>query len=179
MTRPRPAAVSKPPFRKMNWLPRDIAVERRPDGTLILRSTEPLRWFPDRLTDCLEQWAAEAPSRIFVARRVHGGDWRRISYAEAVESAKRIAQRLIDMGLSAQHPVAILSDNDLEHLLLGLLRDAGVTVVFSGLKQHGFPGDTAVFNLPVIFLCQNNRYAEHTSMKKSTPPHRVTWSLRS
>lgn len=25
----------------------------------------------------------------------------------------------------------------------------------------------AVFNLPVIYLCQNNRYAEHTSMKKS------------
>lgn len=25
----------------------------------------------------------------------------------------------------------------------------------------------AVFNLPVIFLCQNNRYAEHTSMAKS------------
>ncbi len=26
----------------------------------------------------------------------------------------------------------------------------------------------AVFDLPVIFLCQNNRYAEHTSMAKST-----------
>ena len=26
----------------------------------------------------------------------------------------------------------------------------------------------AVFNLPVVFLCQNNRYAEHTSMAKST-----------
>lgn len=26
----------------------------------------------------------------------------------------------------------------------------------------------AVVNLPVVFLCQNNRYAEHTSMKKST-----------
>lgn len=26
----------------------------------------------------------------------------------------------------------------------------------------------ALFDLPVIFLCQNNRYAEHTSMKKST-----------
>lgn len=26
----------------------------------------------------------------------------------------------------------------------------------------------AVFNLPVVYLCQNNRYAEHTSMKKSS-----------
>jgi TPP-dependent pyruvate/acetoin dehydrogenase alpha subunit len=26
----------------------------------------------------------------------------------------------------------------------------------------------ALFNLPVIFVCQNNRYAEHTTMKRST-----------
>ena len=32
----------------------------------------------------------------------------------------------------------------------------------------------AVFNLPVIFLCQNNRYAEHTSMKKSTKVERYS-----
>jgi acetoin:2,6-dichlorophenolindophenol oxidoreductase subunit alpha len=32
----------------------------------------------------------------------------------------------------------------------------------------------AVLNLPVIFLCQNNRYAEHTSMKKSTKVERYS-----
>lgn len=32
----------------------------------------------------------------------------------------------------------------------------------------------AVFSLPVIFLCQNNRYAEHTSMKKSTRVERYS-----
>ena len=42
----------------------DATIEARADGTTVLRSTEALGWFPDRLTDCLEQWAAEAPSRI-------------------------------------------------------------------------------------------------------------------
>ncbi|MEN9475305.1 MAG: hypothetical protein RIS48_2027, partial [Pseudomonadota bacterium] len=46
------------------------------DGLQRLRSTEALGWFPPRLTDALEQWAAEAPDRTFVAKRVQGGDWR-------------------------------------------------------------------------------------------------------
>src|SRR3989442_1486437 len=49
-----------------------------------------------------------------------GGEWRRLSYAEAVLGARAIAQALIDRRLSAERPVAILSDNDLEHLLLSL-----------------------------------------------------------
>ena len=94
--------------------------ERRPDGTLVLRSTEPLRWFPDRLTDALEQWAAEAPDRTLVARRGHDGQWIRISYAQMLARAQAVGQALVDMGLSVDRPVAILSDNDLEHLTLAL-----------------------------------------------------------
>lgn len=93
---------------------------KRPDGTTLVTSAEPLGAHPLRLTDRLLHWAEVSPGHTLAAKRVHGGDWRRISYAEAVDAAKRIAQALIDRGLSAQHPVAILSDNDLEHLLLGL-----------------------------------------------------------
>ena len=94
--------------------------DQRADGTTIVTSAEPLGEFPRRLTDRLLHWADVSPGHTLAAKRHHGGDWRRISYAQAVESALRIAQALLDMGLSAQKPVAILSDNDLEHLLLGL-----------------------------------------------------------
>ncbi len=94
--------------------------ERRADGTTLVTSTEPLGEYPVRLTDRLLHWASVSPDHTLAAKRVNGGDWRRISYGEAVESAKRIAQWLLDLGVSVQHPVAILSDNDLEHLLLGL-----------------------------------------------------------
>jgi feruloyl-CoA synthase len=93
---------------------------KRPDGTTLVTSAEPLGEHPQRLTDRLLHWAEVSPGHTLAAKRMHGGDWRRISYAEAVDAAKRIAQALLDRGLSAQHPVAILSDNDLEHLLLGL-----------------------------------------------------------
>ena len=94
--------------------------ERRPDGTLILRSTEPLRWFPDRLTDALEQWAAEASDRTVAARRGPDGQWIRISYAQMLQRAQAVGQALLDLGLSVDRPLAILSENDLEHLTLAL-----------------------------------------------------------
>jgi len=95
-------------------------VEQRADGSAVLRSTEPLRWFPERLTDCLAQWAAEAPDRSFVARRDAGGDWVRISYAEMLARAKAVGQALLDRGCSVERPVAILSENSLEHLTVAM-----------------------------------------------------------
>ncbi|MEX8517700.1 MAG: feruloyl-CoA synthase [Leptothrix sp. (in: b-proteobacteria)] len=98
----------------------DATLALRADGTQLLRSTEELGWFPDRLTDALEQWAAEVPERSFAAKRFKGGDWRRISYAEMLVRVRAVGQALTDRGLSAERPIAILSDNDLEYLTLAL-----------------------------------------------------------
>jgi feruloyl-CoA synthase len=90
------------------------------DGSTLVTSTETLQPYPLRLTDRLLHWAAVEPDHTLAAKRHQGGDWRRISYAQALHSARCIAQALIDMKLSADRPVTILSDNDLEQLLLGL-----------------------------------------------------------
>jgi feruloyl-CoA synthase len=95
-------------------------VENRADGSTLVRSTEALRWFPTRLTDCLEQWAQSAPDRTFVAKREDGGEWRRISYAQMLVRAQAVGQALLDLGLSAERPLAILSGNDTLHLTLAL-----------------------------------------------------------
>jgi hypothetical protein len=80
---------------------------------------------PTRLTDRLVHWAQERPNQTLFARRVKNadgssGDWRHISFAQALDSARRIGQALLDRGLSAERPVLILSENDLEHALLAL-----------------------------------------------------------
>jgi feruloyl-CoA synthase len=93
-------------------------VERRADGSVRLRSTEPLQPYPARLTDRLEHWSQVAPDRTFAAKRDAGGDWRRIGYREMRQRARSIGQALLDRGLDAERPLAILSDNDLEHLSL-------------------------------------------------------------
>ncbi len=92
----------------------------RPDGATLVVSKEPLGAYPERITDRLLHWAAVAPERTLVAKRVYGRDWRRVTYGEALASARSIAQALLDRGLSAERPVVILSDNDIEHLLLAL-----------------------------------------------------------
>lgn len=92
----------------------------RGDGSYELRSTEALGAYPERLTDRLEHFAREAPDRVFVARRVAGGDWRRINYAQMLQRARAVAQALAERELSVERSVAILSENDLEHLTLAL-----------------------------------------------------------
>ena len=94
--------------------------EQRGDGATIVSSTEPLAPYPTRLTDRLLHWAAVAPERSLAAKRVGGGDWRHLTYAQALANARAIAQALIERDLSAERPLAILSDNDLEHLQLML-----------------------------------------------------------
>ncbi len=94
--------------------------DRRADGSLHVRSTEPLGAYPSRLTDRLLHWAAVAPERVLAARRDAAGQWRCLSYGEALIGARSIAQALIDLDLSVERPLAILSENDLEHLLLSL-----------------------------------------------------------
>ncbi|MEP7058033.1 MAG: feruloyl-CoA synthase [Caldimonas sp.] len=93
---------------------------RRDDGATLVTSTESLGPYPERLTDRLLHWAAVAPDRTLVAKRRNGGDWQRVSYAEALATARSLAQALLDHGVSVERPLAILSDNDPQHLLLGL-----------------------------------------------------------
>ena len=102
----------------------EAVVDERADGSVIIRSTEALRGYPDRLTDCLLQWAQEAPDRSFVARRARladgVGDWQHVSYAQMLQRVQSVAQVLVDLNLSVDRPVAILSDNDTEYLTLAL-----------------------------------------------------------
>jgi feruloyl-CoA synthase len=97
-----------------------VIVTRRDDGSLLLRSPEALAPSPARLTERFRRWASETPDRTFIARRTAAGAWRTVSYAEAFARFRAIAQALLDRKLSPDRPVAIISENDLEHALLAL-----------------------------------------------------------
>jgi feruloyl-CoA synthase len=107
-------------YRKVSFGIEGAVVARESSGIIRLRSQPELQDYPARLTDRLLFWAAEAPERTFIARRGPDGEWRRITYAQALDQARRIGQALLDRGLSAERPIVILSDNDLEHAMLAL-----------------------------------------------------------
>jgi feruloyl-CoA synthase len=99
----------------------------RPDGTILLRSTEVLAPHPMRMTERLLHWAAHAPDRVFVAQReasassgVNLGSWRQITYNQTLTQVLRLARWLLTTAVSPERPVAILSENSIEHGLLCL-----------------------------------------------------------
>ena len=104
-------------------------VRHAPDGSIYMRSTRSIEPYPVRLTDRLEYWAAESPDRVFLAQRpapapgqaaeeVTG--WRTVTYREALDQVRRLAQGLLDRKLSRDRTVVILSGNSIEHGLLAL-----------------------------------------------------------
>jgi feruloyl-CoA synthase len=108
------------PIREIRLAPTDVVLERKPDGTIYVRSKLELGDYPRRMTDRLDYWASHTPDRTFIAQRTKEGPWRRLTYAQAATWGRQIGQALVKRGLSPQRPIAILSGNDLEHALLGL-----------------------------------------------------------
>ncbi|KAA0075041.1 AMP-binding protein [Tardiphaga sp. P9-11] len=113
------AVLTKPAFRKIHWMERDIDVERRPDGVIVMKSLIPLMAYETHLPASLAKWAKERPDHTWLAQRA-GDDrqWRRLSYGEAKRTADALTQALLDMKLAADGPVAILSGNSIEHALM-------------------------------------------------------------
>ncbi|CAI8714630.1 feruloyl-CoA synthase [Pseudomonas sp. IT-P74] len=87
-------------------------------GALHMCSLEPLADYPPRLLDRLVHWARVRPEQTFIAARQADGEWRRVSYAQMLDSVRAIAQSLLSYGLSADKPLVLLSGNDIEHLQL-------------------------------------------------------------
>jgi feruloyl-CoA synthase len=113
---------------RLRYAPAQVTVEKRADGALLLRSPQPLKPYARAVGDWLVHWDRHAPDRCFLAER-QGEGWRRVSYRQALQDARRIGQALLDLGLGPERPVAVLSDNGVDHALLALgAMHAGVPV---------------------------------------------------
>ena len=108
------------PLRPVRLGPASVEVERKPDGTILLRSPRALEPYPEKLTERLAHWGEAEPERIFLAQRDRTGAWRSVTYGAAFASVRAIAAALLERELSPERPIAILSGNDIEHALLGL-----------------------------------------------------------
>jgi feruloyl-CoA synthase len=108
-------------LRPVRIAPADVAVRIGDDGSVYMQSRTPLGSYPKRLTERLEQWSQRTPDRVFLAERdAARAGWRTVTYAETLDRVRRLAQALLDRGLSTARPVAILSGNGIDHALLGL-----------------------------------------------------------
>ena len=100
--------------------PLPATLTRRGDGTMIVRTTAALRDYPARSTERLLYWAGRTPAQPLLAWRGTSGGWETLTYGDALAAVRRLGQALLDRGLSPERPVAVISGNDREHLLLSL-----------------------------------------------------------
>lgn len=126
------AAVSAPkvPFKPLPQKGPDVTVERRADGSILVRSNHAPGEGPRSIAHLLHERAQAHPDRPWMKQREPGhGPWRQVTYGEALRGAEGIAQWLLDRGLTGADSVMVLSSNSIEHALVMLgCYTAGVPV---------------------------------------------------
>ena len=116
------------PHTPLRMAERNLMMETRADGAVMLKSGTPLGAVPRQLGDDLRAGAARHPDRVFLAERGSDGAWVKLTYAEARAKADAVSQWLLDNGHGPENPVAALSDNS---IAMGLL--------MLGAMQAGIP----------------------------------------
>lgn len=110
----------KSPFVQIPTIKIDIRREVDAAGNVILQSAIPLKKNQHRTVARLLKWARETPDRVFLAQRDTSGAWQSLTYAETLQRVKNIAQFLLNSPVSIEKPLAILSENSIEHGLMAL-----------------------------------------------------------
>ncbi len=109
-------------FREVPYLPQKLEVERRADGSILLRNGQPLRPHPPHMLAPIAYWGAAAPDRAWLAQRdpvdPSREGWKTLTYGAALAQIRALAQAFLDMGAGPDAPVMILSRNSIEHALV-------------------------------------------------------------
>jgi feruloyl-CoA synthase len=97
-----------------------VTLERRSDGSLVLRSEEALGEHERSIAHVVRRRAEQHPDRVLATQPDGEGGRRAISFGEARAQADAMAQSFLDLGLNADRPVMVLSGNSVEHLVVML-----------------------------------------------------------
>ncbi|GGB99666.1 feruloyl-CoA synthase [Marivita lacus] len=148
------------------WQP-EFDIETRADGTILMRQKGDLTGYLPTLADYLDKWADQTPDQPWIARRGADGEWVRVTYGAARDQARCIGGALLALGLGPDRPLLILSENSLEHALLGAacfyvgIPYAPVSPAYSLVSQdHGKLRDIAAnLNPGAVFADRGTPFA--------------------
>lgn len=112
---------TKPPFSPLPQKPPATVIERRDDGSILIRTRHEPAVVPPNLAAIFRDRSEAHPDRAFILqRKPDHGPWSGVTWGEARSTADSIAQWLIDHDFGADDPVMVISGNSLEHGLLML-----------------------------------------------------------
>ncbi len=102
------------------WVTAEVDVTEKSDGTLILQNPTALADYPANLGIWLHQNAKKFPDKKFLLQRDGDGAWQGLTYAQVAAQVNQISNGLVDRGLDASRPIAILSENSIKMALIQL-----------------------------------------------------------
>ena len=127
------------PFRDARYAARQLTVERRDGGEMVLTNPAPFSTRFQTMTAALEHWARVAPRRVWLAER-SGEGWRTVTYGEARDQVAAIAGGLLAMGVVRAEPLLILSGNSIDHALISYAAMSKRMPVAPVSPQYGLRG---------------------------------------
>jgi len=174
--------MSAAPYRTVAFGPYGAEITPHPHGGCVISARQALASYPRRFTEHLLLWATATPGRTFLAQRERGAlgtpgrPWRRLPYADAMKQVRSLGQALLDLGLSAERPLVLLSGNDIEHALLSLaamhvgVPVAPISPAYSRLDPQAAKVTQAVALLKpgLVFAADGDVYA--SALDQALPP---------
>jgi feruloyl-CoA synthase len=160
--------LKQTPFLKIKTAKISIQKGFNTEGSYFLNSTISLKARPHRMTHRLIHWAKKTPDKVFLAQKNEFEEWETLTYSDALKKVKAIAHFLLQTDVSPERPLAILSENSLEHALISLAA-LHIGVPFSSiapaysLKSTDFNKLKHTINLltpAVIFVQNGKQYAQ-------------------
>jgi feruloyl-CoA synthase len=113
-------SAGQAPFLKIPFLERNIDIERRPNGVLVVRNKVPFKPIGPPIPHLLHRAAETRPDHAWLAQRHEvSGAWRRLHYGEAHRQVNALTQALLDLRAPGR-PVMVLSGNSIEHAVIEL-----------------------------------------------------------
>ncbi|MES2339806.1 MAG: AMP-binding protein [Pseudomonadota bacterium] len=105
------AAADLPPFREAKLMPVDLDVDRREDGSILIRSRVPIGDFDPNLPQALADSAARQGDKPALAWREKGREgWATLSYRDLKHRIDAATQWLLDRA-PAGRPLLLIADN--------------------------------------------------------------------
>lgn len=127
------------PFRDARYGVRSFEVDHRPNGEIVVTNTAAYSTAFTTVTQALDRWAVEAPSRTWLAER-SGEGWRKVGFAEARQVIAAIAGGLREAGVVSSRPLLILSRNNIDHALVKYAAMSQGMPAAPVSPQYGLPG---------------------------------------
>lgn len=110
------------PYRRVNWVAPEVRMQRRADGSILLRNENEMGTPPKNMVEPIRKWARERGGQTWLAEKGFDGKWHELTYAEGAHKVERIAAALLarDMCLSGRNygALMILGGNSVEQAVL-------------------------------------------------------------